>query len=158
MAGRMESEKKKTAFIEACENLDPLKAIPEKILQAQKLADSLKQEEIDTTMLYKCGCPQDWLPNTSRKCKLKRNEKPKPKYSNECTACWVENLTEEVTIDKNKEYDFKDIQKEYQEYKKIGLSPIELKEILTYLGWYEIEDYGLLIDTIKDMREHYERG
>lgn len=157
MAGRIESEVKKALFIEACENLDPLKVVPEKLLQAQKLNDSLKMDEIDTTMLYKCGCPCDWVKDAEKECRLKK-EKRNPKYSNQCTACWLHNLTEEVeSFTKKKKYDFEEVLTHYKEYQEIGLSPSELKEILSLLGWDEIDDYGLLLDTVKDMKLVYQK-
>ncbi len=37
------SEKKKDDFIKACEDLDPLMVLPDKILQAQRLIETLKK-------------------------------------------------------------------------------------------------------------------
>jgi len=155
MAGRIESEEKKTAFIEVCENLNPLKVVPEKLLQAQKLVDTLKRDEIDMTMLYKCGCPSDWIKNAHKQCKAKKNE-TKPKYSNECTTCWLYNLTDEIEINQ-KEKDLKDILDEYRKYKSLNLDIDQLTEVLAYLGWQEIYDFGLFIDTIKDMKRIYDK-
>lgn len=155
MAGRIESETKKTAFIEACENLNTLKVVPEKLLQAQQLIDTLKMDEIDMTMLYKCGCPCDWIKDAHKQCQLKKGQKTNPKYSNTCTNCWLYNLTDEVDV-VEKEYDLNDIIKRYHEYVKLKLSPEELDEVLTYLGWNEIYDYGLFLDTVKDMRRVYD--
>lgn len=158
MAGRIESEMKKALFLEACENLDPLKVIPEKLLQAQKLIDSLKLDEIDATMLYKCGCPCDWVKDAEKRCQPKDEQKREPKYSNRCTTCWLHNLTEEVdTSAKKGEYDFAEVLDYYKEYREIGLDPSELKEILSLLDWDEIDDYGLLLDTIKDMKRVYQK-
>jgi len=156
MAGRIESESKKAAFIKACESINPLKVVPEKILQTQKLVDTLIQDEIDMTMLYKCGCPCDWIKDAIKQCQLKKGKKPNPKYSNECTTCWLMNLTDEVSIIE-KEYDMKEIILKYQEYEKIGLTSEQLNEILMYLGWNEIYDYGLFLDTIKDMKQKYSK-
>lgn len=155
MAGRIESEAKKAAFLEACENLNTLKVVPEKLLQANLLSETLKMEEIDMTMLYKCGCPCDWIDNATSQCKKKRR---KPEYSNQCTTCWLYNLTEEVNVDKTEKYDFKEVIAEYKEYKKFELTPSQLDEVLTYLGWKEIYDYGLFIDTVKDMKRVYDES
>lgn len=158
MAGRIESEVKKALFIEACENLDPLKVIPEKLLQAQKLIDSLKMDEIDTTMLYKCGCPCDWVESAEKQCQFKGTKKRNPRYSNKCTACWLHNLTEEIkTLPEKEEYNFTEVLTQYKEYQKIGMSPSELEEILSLLGWDEIDDYGLLLDTVRDMKLVYQK-
>lgn len=154
MAARIESERKKAAFIEACDKQDPLKAIPENLLQAKLLSETLKQDEIDMSMLYKCGCPCEWIKDAFKQCEPQKNQKCRPKYSNECTTCWLMNLTEEIEINK-KEYDIKDIMKKFKEYESFGLSPEELREILDYLGWNEIKDYGLFLDTVKDMKSKY---
>lgn len=153
MAGRIESEKKKTAFIEACENMNSLKVIPEKLLQAQMLMDTLRMDEIDMTMLYKCGCPCDWVKDAIRQCQLKKGKRI-PKYSNECAACWLYNLTDEVAVNEQ-ETDIHEIIRVYHQYKDLGLEPSQIDAVLTYLGWKEIYDYGLFLDTVKDMREAY---
>lgn len=157
MAGRVESEKKKEVFIKSCENIDVLKVEPEKLLQAERLAEALKRDEIDMSMLYKYGCPCDWDDNAYQNCQPKKGQK-KPKYSNECTTCWLYNLTEEIDIETKKEFNLKDVMSEYNEYKEIGLSASQLKEILTFLGWDKIKDYELFLDTVKDMQETYKEN
>ena len=155
MAGRMESEKKKQLFIQSCENIDSLRVDPEHILNAEHLSECLKRDEIDMSMLYKYGCPCDWIENAHQECQSEKGQKRKPKYSNKCTKCWLYNLTEEIDINEKKEFNIKEVMPEYKEYKKLGLSASQLKESLTYLGWDKINDYGLFLDTIKDMQETY---
>lgn len=154
MSGRKESEAKKTEFIKACDDLDSLKVLPEKILQAQMLKNALEMEEIDVTMLYKSGCPCDWIPNATIECNARTR---KPKYSNKCTECWFQNLTDEVDDEKT-EMSLEEILERYKEFQKLQLEPSQIEEILVYLGWNEIYDYGLFIDTIKDMRRVYDES
>lgn len=157
MAGRIESEAKKTVYRKACESINTLKVVPEKLLQAQHLIETLKMDEIDMTMLYKCGCPCDWVKVAHKQCDLTRGQKPSPKYSNECATCWLFNLTDEITDvpTAKTEYGIKEILARYDEYEKLGLTLEQLTEVLTYLGWMDIYDYGLFLDTVKDMKHTY---
>lgn len=157
MAGRIESEAKKTVYMKACESINTLKVVPEKLLQAQHLIETLKMDEIDMTMLYKCGCPCDWVKEAQKQCHLTRGQKLSPRYSNECATCWLFNLTDEITniTTAKMEIDIKEILARYDEYEKLGFTPEQLAEILTYLGWMDIYDYGLFLDTVKDMKHTY---
>ena len=96
MAGRIESEKKNSAFIDACRNINPLKVVPDKILQAKNLLESLNHDEIDTAMLYKCGCPCSWVESADKMCVIQEGIKLNPRYCNLCAKCWLYNLTDEV--------------------------------------------------------------
>lgn len=147
MAGRIESEQKKSAFIEACRNINPTKVIPDRLLQAKNLLDSLNHDEIDTAMLYKCGCPCSWIENAEKMCVIQEGIKINPRYSNLCAKCWLYNLTDEIEY-KPKKKDYKEIFQEYDEYVKTGLTPDQLTQILSMIGWYEIEDFDLLMETL----------
>ena len=151
MAGRIESEEKKTAFIRACEEMNPLKVIPDKILQAKNLKQALSMSEIDATMLYKYGCPCDWGRNSEKICVEDTGKKQSPRYSNQCAKCWFYNLTDEV----NENMKSASVS-EYERYKRIGLTPEQITELLSYLNWQKVYDFGLLLDTVKDMKRVYE--
>ena len=154
MAGRIESAEKKSAFIDACRNINPVKVVPDKLLQAKNLLESLNKDEIDTAMLYKCGCPCNWVESADKMCVIQEGIKLNPRYCNLCAKCWLYNLTEEVEY-KPKEKNYKEIFQEYDEYVKTGLSPKQIKEILYVIGWYDIYDFELLMDTLEDMKNKY---
>lgn len=146
------SEEKKNEYIQACEDLDPLMVLPEKILQAQRLIEMLKKDEIEAEMLYKCGCPYEWIHTSEKYCHPDKGKQKKPKYSNECSICWIKNITEEVKDKEAAEYDYNEIISKLNSYEKFKLSPVQLDEILTILEWNKTYDYDSFIKKITGMK------
>lgn len=143
MSGRIESERKKNAFLHACESAIS-RADSDRVLDAQILMENLSMEEVDMSDLYRYGCPADWIKNAEVICGKKKR---KAKYSNECATCWLYNLTDEVPVEDP-------AIKRLDEYESTGLEPGEIKELLEFLRWNEIKDFGPFLDTIRDIREH----
>ena len=156
---RVPVEEKRQKFINACETLDTLKVIPEKILQAQRLMDMLNAEEIEAEMLYKCGCPYQWVESSTKLCQQgKDGKKTKPRYCDQCTTCWVENLTIEIDVSSGqKTYDIRESIEKLNEYEKTKLSPEEIYTILEILGWNKIYDYELFVETLSEMKSCYDK-
>ena len=115
------SEKKKDDFIKACEDLDPLMVLPDKILQAQRLIETLKKDEIEADMLYKCGCPYDWVADSEEYCHPEKGKPKKPHYSNECSMCWIKNITEEVQ-ESIPEYDYHELSARLNNFEKFTVT------------------------------------
>lgn len=156
------SKEKKDLYIKACEDLDPIKVIPAKILQAERLEKMLKSDEIEADMLYKCGCPCDWVADAAIKCDTKKR---KPKYSNECSYCWVTNLT--CRGSNSNEVGFANITEEYEnneiskqelltklnEFEKFKLTPNQLDRVLSILGWKQSYDFNTFMEHINQLIE-----
>ena len=132
------SEKKKDDFIKACEDLDPLMVLPDKILQAQRLIETLKKDEIEADMLEKYCHPEKGKPK-------------KPHYSNECSMCWIKNITEEVQ-ESIPEYDYHELSARLNNFEKFRLSPEQLEEILTILEWNKTYDFDSFVKKISAMK------
>ena len=145
------SEKKKDDFIKACEDLDPLMVLPDKILQAQRLIETLKKDEIEADMLYKCGCPYDWVADSEKYCHPEKGKPKKPHYSNECSMCWIKNKTEEVQ-ESIPEYDYHELSARLNNFEKFRLSPEQLEEILTILEWNKTYDFDSFVKKISAMK------
>lgn len=146
------SEKKKNDFIKACEDLDPLMVLPDRILQAQRLIEMLKKDEIEANMLYKCGCPYDWIADSEKYCHPEKGRIRKPHYSNECSMCWIKNITEEVQEKDISEYDYHELCTRLNSFEKFKLSPEQLEEILTILEWNKTYDFDSFVKTISEMK------
>lgn len=146
------SEKKKDDFIKACEDLDPLMVLPDKILQAQRLIETLKKDEIEADMLYKCGCPCDWVAGSEKYCHPEKGKAKKPRYSNECSMCWIKNITEEVQEKDISEYDYHEVTARLNNFEKFRLSPEQLEEILTILEWNKTYDFDSFVKKISEMK------
>ncbi|WP_097005214.1 hypothetical protein [Lacrimispora amygdalina] len=152
MAGTIMSEKKKDAFIQACEDLDPLTVLPEKILQAQRLIEILKKDEIEANMLYKCGCPYEWIKASDKYCLLNKGKLRKPKYSNDCTVCWIKSITEEMKENVLSENKYQEIVSRLNSYEKFKLSPEQLEQILSILEWNKTYDFDFFVNKIIEMK------
>ncbi|WP_373262281.1 hypothetical protein [Hungatella hathewayi] len=146
------SEKKKEEFIKACEDLDPLMVLPDKILQAQRLIETLKKDEIEANMLYKCGCPCDWIGDSEKYCHSDKRKVKKPYYSNECSMCWIKSITEEVEDNDLSEYDYNVLTARLNNFEKFKLSPEQLEEILTILEWNKTYDFDSFVKKISAMK------
>ena len=146
------SEKKRDDFIKACEDLDPLMVLPDKILQAQRLIKMLNKDEIEADMLYKSGCPHDWLTDSEQYCHPGTGKVKKPHYSNECTMCWLKNITEEVQEKEISEYDYNELSARLNSFEKFRLSPEQLEEILTILEWNKTYDFDSFVKKISEMK------
>jgi hypothetical protein len=149
------SEKKKEEFINAANNIDPLKVLPEKLLNAKRLTEMLKDDEIEADMLYKCGCPYEWIKTSSKFCFEKNGKLKKPKYSNDCTACWVENIIEEIQGNELSDYGYQEALTKLNDFEKFKLTSEQLEQILTILDWDKIYDFDLFIQNIKKMKSQY---
>lgn len=152
MAGRIESEKKKEAFLRACKDIDPLKITPDRLLQAKNLLESLNMAEIDSSMLYKSGCPIEWVSEADMLCLQENGKKLNPSYSNQCAKCWLINLTDEIEYTPNGP-SIPEMIHDYHIYKNTGISPEQLIEILDLFEWNEINDFGVFIDILCDMKK-----
>ena len=151
------SEKKKNDFIQACDDLNPLMVLPERILQAQRLKEMLEKDEIEADMLYKCGCPYEWIDTSEKYCYLKKRKQRSPEYSNECTTCWIKSITEEVQEKEILEDNYNNMMTKLNHYEKFKLSPEQLEQILTILEWNKTYDFDSFIKKISEMKQNNNR-
>lgn len=136
------SKEKKDLYIKSCENLDLIKVMPSKILQAERLEKMLKSDEVEVDMLYKCGCPCDWIADAVKKC---NKQDRKPKYSNECSYCWVFNITEEY---ENNEISKQELLTKLNEFEKFKLTPAQLDSVLSVLRWKQSYNFDTFMEHI----------
>lgn len=145
---RIDSETKRNQYIKAISNFDLTHKKPEKVLKAYELAKVLKQDTIDVEFLYKYGCPCEYVDDSVIFCGKEKN-KLKPQYSNECSHCWLINLTE--SLKKYNEHPMV----QYEKYKSTGLSAEQIEQILTFLGWYNCKDFDVFLQNIKEMYDYF---
>jgi len=154
MPKKIISEDKKNIFIKACEDIDPLKVLPEKLLRARQLTEMLSRDEIEATMLYKCGCPCEWVKSSYKYCDKNDTKTRKPRYSNDCTRCWVDNITEDVT-----ETDYLESKQELlsklNNFEKFRLTSEQLEQILSILDWDKTYDFDKFVLKIKKIKSQY---
>lgn len=138
---RILSEEKKEKFISSAENIDYTKVSPNDVLKAQDLSDRLKKENIQVEYLYKTGCPYQYIDDSKKLCGEKN---PQASYCNICAECWLYNLTDEVG-ENNKKNTLLD------EYLDTGLSPTQIKEILSIFDWDKLNDFEMLKEVIYEV-------
>lgn len=161
------SNEKIDFIIDYIESLDLSKCSIKEIFNFESIKKELQKDYIDFDVLSIHGCPSYFFNDIP--CLINRDSEEL------CCNCWKLALCEkenEINLPGNqddsilsmaniqkedgheilKEQDFCDdiiLYEELQEYKSIGLSPLQLKAVLNLLGWEQVRDYETLMMSLE---------